>query len=80
MDGKSGVSCPALNCGKALSQLELRACIGDQRASQLDRRALELAVSIDPTLHLCPTPDCSMVSEISMRVSCLWGLIKIVDF
>jgi hypothetical protein len=63
MDGKSGVSCPALGCGKALSQLELRACIGDQRATQLDRRALELAVSIDPTLHICPTPDCQMVRE-----------------
>ena len=60
-DGKADVLCPSVGCRLPLTQHEARACLGDQRALALDRRSLELAVAIDPTLHLCPTPDCQMV-------------------
>ena len=50
-------------CGSGLLQRELRMAIGDKRYSVLDRRALEQAVAVDPTLHLCASPDCPFVTS-----------------
>jgi hypothetical protein len=48
-------------CAAGLSQHELRGILGPQAWAKLDRRALEYAVSVDPTLHLCASPDCPYV-------------------
>ena len=29
--------------------------------NKLDTRALNMAASVDPTLHICPTPDCTFI-------------------
>ena len=57
------VACPAgaSTCSQALAQHELRALLGEAAFAQLDRRALEAAVAVDPSLHACPTPDCRFV-------------------
>ena len=41
----------------------LRALSGTRAFSVLDRRALEQAVAYDPSLHLCPMPDCTFVAS-----------------
>lgn len=48
-------------CGSGITQRELRLILGDKRYAILDRRALEQAVATDPTLHICPSPDCPFV-------------------
>ena len=53
------IPCP--ECTTALTQNELRRLLGDRAFATLDRRALEAAVAVDATLHLCPTPDCPNV-------------------
>ena len=55
--GNSLISCPS-SCGADVTQAELREIVGMENFAKIDRRALEQAVSIDPSLHHCPTPDC----------------------
>jgi len=56
------IVCPLnAECSKHFTQRELRNLIGTKTFATLDRRALETVVSIDPTLHMCSTPDCSYV-------------------
>jgi hypothetical protein len=50
-----------VGCGSSLTQFELRRLLGPAAFAVLDRRGLEQAVATDPTLHLCPTPDCPYV-------------------
>ena len=59
--GAATVHCPDMECDVDITQRELRAIIGTERFAQLDRRGLEQLVSIDSTLHLCQTPDCTYV-------------------
>lgn len=57
----SGAGDVSSECHYALTQRELRALLGQEAYAVLDRRALEHAVAIDPTLHICPTPDCTYI-------------------
>lgn len=59
--GKNLIHCMAQQCKCEFSQDELREVMGEQVFSKLERRALEAVVAMDPTLHHCPTPDCSYV-------------------
>jgi len=52
------ISCPCAGCPRALTQRELRGVLGLEAFSRLDRAQLENAALLDPTLHLCPSPDC----------------------
>lgn len=62
-DGESAVIlCPhsgdgdaSSGCGVAITQRELRALLGSELFAVLDRRALEQAVAVDPSLHICPS-------------------------
>lgn len=62
-DGESSVIvCPhsgdggsSTACGAAFTQRELRALLGSKLFAVLDRRALEQAVAVDPSLHICPS-------------------------
>ena len=49
------------DCGSMLTQYELRSLLGPAAFAVLDRRGLEQTVAMDPTLHLCPTPDCPYI-------------------
>ena len=60
--GKLEICCPLPACRRPLMQREVRAVIGTEAFARLDRRAVEVAVAADPTLHLCPSPDCSFVA------------------
>ena len=60
--GKVEILCPVPDCRLPLMQREVRAVIGVDAFSALDRRAVEIAVLADPTLHLCPSPDCTYVT------------------
>ena len=53
--------CPEQGCGSAITHRDLRALLGMELFNKLDRGALEVAVSLDPSLHLCPTPDCTFI-------------------
>lgn len=56
------VRCPrAHECSGTLTQGELKGMLPPESYSRLDRRALESAVQADPTLRLCPTPDCTYI-------------------
>ena|SRR3989338_4638831 len=57
----SAIPCPFAGCFGFLSQSDLRLALGDIDFHVLDRRALEKAVEIDPTLYLCPSPDCEYI-------------------
>lgn len=52
-EGDDGGSSGA--CGVAITQRELRALLGAALFAVLDRRALEQAVAVDPSLHICPS-------------------------
>ncbi len=45
-----------------LSQRELTALLGAAAFAKLDRRQLELATRVDPTMFLCATPDCTFIA------------------
>ena len=60
--GESLVACVAPDCTIAISQREVRALVGTEAFAKLDRRALEQAAACDPSLHLCPTPDCTYIT------------------
>lgn len=62
-DGETIITCPHGDCREALDQRELRALVGTSKFSILDRRALEAAVLADPSLHMCPTADCTFVTS-----------------
>jgi hypothetical protein len=55
--GKTLITCPS-QCDAEITQSELRDIVGVEIFEKIDRKALESAVAIDPTLHHCPTPDC----------------------
>jgi len=59
--GKLSLCCPISECKKELEQREIRAMIGDAAFMRHDRIVMEHTVSIDPTLHLCSSPDCTYV-------------------
>lgn len=59
----SAAAAPPDTCRYALSQRELRALLGAEAFSVLDRRALETAAARDPSLFNCPTPDCTMIVD-----------------
>ena len=48
-------------CTAEMGQDELRLVIGPQLFSTLERRSLEAVVALDPTLHHCPTPNCTFL-------------------
>jgi hypothetical protein len=48
-------------CGKNISEREVKLIIGEDKFKKLDKRALDGAVGVDPTLHNCPTPDCNYI-------------------
>lgn len=60
-EGSHSVACLAVGCSNQLSQTELMMVLDDTTFQTFDRRALEQAVSLDRSLHLCPTPDCPFV-------------------
>lgn len=60
-EGETHLVCPVPECRQHYNHRELRQLMGNERFQVLDRRALELAVATDPSLHLCSTPDCSFV-------------------
>ena len=49
------------SCTAEIGQEELRLVIEPQLFSTLERRSLEAVVALDPTLHHCPTPNCTFV-------------------
>ena len=57
------VKCPTDGCHGNVSQFELRALVGMEGFQRLDQQAIDVAVSIDPTLHCCPTPDCKFITS-----------------
>jgi hypothetical protein len=60
--GETHVMCPAgVGCGSELSESELRLLADPSIFAKWERRALERAVELDPTLHLCTSPDCTYV-------------------
>lgn len=60
--GDAQVMCPkGSSCDTELTQSDLRALTDPKTFTLLDRRALERAVELDPTLHLCASPDCPYV-------------------
>ena len=58
---KTLVVCPDMECHAILAHMELKAILGSQQLALLQQRSLEQATAIDPTLHLCRTPDCKFV-------------------
>jgi len=58
--GTTLIGCPA-QCGAEISQAELREVVGMDYFQKIDRRALERVVELDPSLHFCPTADCSNI-------------------
>lgn len=60
--GESLIACVIPECTIAVSQREIRALVGIEAFARLDRRALEQAAACDPSLHLCPTPDCTFIT------------------
>ena len=58
--GTTLISCPS-QCGAEVTQAELRDVVGTEIFNKIDRKALEAVVAIDPSLHHCPTPDCSYI-------------------
>ena len=58
--GTTLIACPS-QCGAEVTQQELRDIVGTEHFEKIDRKQMEAAVAIDPTLHFCPTPDCSNV-------------------
>jgi len=63
LEGHHQVTCPIPECRRDVSQREVRALVGAESFGLLDRRALEMVVFADPTLHLCKTPDCCFVAS-----------------
>ena len=61
--GKTDVQCLEDGCDLMISQREMRTIVGEKLFEKLDRRALEMAISIDSTLHHCPTPDCNYIAS-----------------
>ena len=61
-EGQAVATCPGLDCSSEISQRELRALIGVASFSTMDRRGLEQTAALDPTLHLCPSADCSFIT------------------
>ena len=59
-EGKTLIVCPS-QCGAEVTQAELREVVGLEHFNTIDRKQMEAAVAIDPTLHHCPTPDCSNI-------------------
>eukprot|EP01062_Namystynia_karyoxenos_P031284 TRINITY_DN23216_c0_g1_i1.p1 TRINITY_DN23216_c0_g1~~TRINITY_DN23216_c0_g1_i1.p1 ORF type:complete len:401 (+),score=59.94 TRINITY_DN23216_c0_g1_i1:76-1278(+) len=59
--GTGLVTCPAQGCLRFFEHRELRALAGADSLGKLDRRALEQGAAADPTMHLCPTPDCTYI-------------------
>ena len=59
-EGKTLIVCPS-QCGGEVTQAELREVVGLEHFNTIDRKQMEAAVAIDPTLHHCPTPDCSNI-------------------
>jgi hypothetical protein len=56
------VRCPhTTTCKGLLSQRELKHLSGDETFQKMDRRALELTVATDSSLHLCTSPNCSYI-------------------
>jgi hypothetical protein len=60
--GTNLISCPLHpSCKKEVCQNDLRAIVGVDTFTTLERRALESVVATDPSLHHCPTPDCPYI-------------------
>ena len=49
------------HCSSELTQHELKHLLDAKTFAVLDRRALERAVELDSSMHLCATPDCPYV-------------------
>jgi hypothetical protein len=60
-DGNSNVPCPQIGCTKTITPQEIKLVLGQDAFRVFDRRALEEVVTLDPTLFLCSSPDCSFV-------------------
>mmetsp|Transcript_2248 Transcript_2248/g.3329 ORF Transcript_2248/g.3329 Transcript_2248/m.3329 type:complete len:314 (-) Transcript_2248:1057-1998(-) len=52
---------PKKDCGKPIMQDDLRSILDSATFERLERIALASAVAADPTLHYCPTPNCSFI-------------------
>ena len=61
-EGDTTIACPSSQPGcSPLTQRELRRLLGRDAFATLDRRALEAAVAVDASLHLCRSPDCTYI-------------------
>eukprot|EP01064_Diplonema_japonicum_P004857 TRINITY_DN13197_c0_g1_i1.p1 TRINITY_DN13197_c0_g1~~TRINITY_DN13197_c0_g1_i1.p1 ORF type:complete len:349 (+),score=54.62 TRINITY_DN13197_c0_g1_i1:45-1049(+) len=60
-DGKTEINCLQDRCSATLNHVELKEICCQKMFETISRRGLEAATSTDPTLHHCPTPDCSYV-------------------
>ena len=62
-DSAAGILCPHIDCRAPLHPHQIEMLAGESISRKAERNALQSAVASDPSLHLCPTPDCDYVIE-----------------